>query len=66
MNGKIARIVAEKNFGFITGTDGVDYFFHKSALINESSFDKHLEKRSVTFEAGEATKGPRAESVYVD
>ncbi len=32
LNGKIKRIVAERGFGFITGEDGTDYFFHRSGL----------------------------------
>ena len=66
MTGKISRILADKNFGFITGEDGNDYFFHKSSLVNENSFNQGLIGKSVEFEDGQSTKGLRAESVFVE
>ncbi len=66
MTGVIVRVIVDKNFGFIRGEDGKEYFFHKSELVNETSFSKSLENRSVTFEDGTATKGPRAEQVFLD
>lgn len=67
MKGKITRVFDDKNFGFITGEDGTDYFFHRSALVNETSFSQRsLLNRSVTFEAGESLKGPRGEEVFVE
>jgi cold shock CspA family protein len=66
MKGTITRVMVDKNFGFITGEDNADYFFHKSSLVNEPSFTQKLRNRSVTFEESESDKGLRAESVYVD
>lgn len=63
MIGTIARTNHE-SYGFIKSEDGVDYFFHKSALRNCKMED--LEQgRGVTFEAAEGDKGPRAEDVHV-
>ncbi|MGI8828184.1 MAG: cold-shock protein, partial [Candidatus Limnocylindria bacterium] len=31
-NGTIKKIVADRGFGFITGEDGKDYFFHRDGL----------------------------------
>ena len=32
MNGTVSRVIVDKGFGFITGEDGQDYFFHRSDL----------------------------------
>ncbi|WP_296154502.1 cold-shock protein [Ruminococcus sp.] len=29
MRGRIKRFIEDKGYGFITGEDGQDYFFHK-------------------------------------
>jgi len=60
MNGTIKRLVSEKGFGFVAGQDGREYFFHQSAC---SSFESLREGQSVTFDAGQGPKGPRAENV---
>ena len=64
MTGTIKTLLTEKGCGFIKGEDGVDYFFHRSALKNVS-FDELERGREVTFEDAEGEKGPRAEDVYV-
>lgn len=66
MTGKIIRVIVDKNFGFILGEDGKEYFFHKSEVQNETAFNKRLEGLPCNFEEGQSTKGPRAESVYID
>jgi CspA family cold shock protein len=60
MNGTIKRLVSEKGFGFVAGQDGREYFFHQSAC---QSFESLREGQSVTFDAGQGPKGPRAENV---
>jgi len=37
--GTIKRVVHERGFGFITGEDGTEYFFHRSALDTSLRFD---------------------------
>ena len=61
-NGTIKRLVSEKGFGFVLGQDGREYFFHQSACTG-IRFDSLREGQSVTFEAGQGPKGPRAENV---
>jgi cold shock protein len=61
-NGTIKRLVSEKGFGFVLGQDGREYFFHQSACVGVR-FDSLREGQSVTFEAGQGPKGPRAENV---
>jgi len=60
--GTIARIVKDKGFGFLSGSDGVERFFHRSAAPD---FDTLTEGDAVTFVATTGAKGPRAESVQV-
>ncbi len=60
-NGTI-KLVTDKGFGFITGADGSDYFFHQSACTGVR-FDELRTGQAVTFEKGQGPKGPRAENV---
>ncbi len=62
MTGKIRTLRADKGFGFIKSDAGQDYFFHHSAIQGET-MDELREGDSVTFDAGEGPKGPRAENV---
>ena len=62
MKGTVKMFNQEKGFGFITGEDGKDYFFHYSAIAMDSY--KTAEKgESVEFEATEGARGLRAEHV---
>ncbi len=63
MKGTIKRVFLDKDHGFITA-DGVDYFFHKSALQNVKIEELRF-GQEVTFEDSEGLKGPRAENVTV-
>lgn len=49
-----------KNFGFITGDDGKDYFVHRSGV--EGSKDLN-EGDKVTFDVEDGERGPKAENV---
>ena len=49
-----------KNFGFITGDDGKDYFVHTSGLTEGTSLN---EGDKVSFEVVEGDKGEKAEKV---
>lgn len=64
MRGKITRVVADKGIGFISGEDGSDYAFQRSALQNEQ-FDALLEGVGVRFDAVQSPKGPQAKAVRV-
>ena len=61
MNGTIKRLVSEKGFGFVAGSDGLEYFFHQSAC--DGMFDQLREGQGVTFDVSQGPKGPRAERV---
>lgn len=49
-----------KNFGFITGDDGKDYFVHSSGLKEGTSL---AEGDRVSFKVVKGDRGPKAESV---
>lgn len=63
MTGTIKK-VTDKGFGFISDTQGQEYFFHQSGLQGVS-FDALREGQAVEFEVGQGPKGPRAENVRV-
>ena len=64
IKGTIQRLVFDKGFGFVKAENGTEYFFHQSACT-DARFDSLREGQSVTFEAGQGPKGPRAENIRV-
>jgi CspA family cold shock protein len=63
MNGEIVRVVADKGFGFIRGQDGVERFFHRSAVESSVNFNSLATGQRVSFEDEPSPKGPRARRV---
>ncbi len=61
MTGTIARVIADKGFGFIRTASGVEYFVHRSACL--AIFDDLVTGDPVTFDGSIGPKGPRAEHV---
>ena len=57
--GTVKKLVRERGFGFILGSDGVETFFHRSALMGEG-FDALAEGQAVEFDVERGEKGPRA------
>ena len=57
MKGKVKFFNREKEFGFIIGDDGKDYFLHKSGLQAGVSIDKD---DSVEFTAEKGDRGLKA------
>ncbi len=57
--GTVKKLVRERGFGFIQGQDGVELFFHRSALQGEA-FDTLAEGQTVEFDIEKGAKGPRA------
>ncbi len=60
MKGKVKFFNQEKEFGFITGDDGKDYFVHKSGLENGITIS---EGDSVEFSTEQGDKGLKAVKV---
>lgn len=55
----------DRNFGFLRGVDGEDYFFHRSAISDDEVFSKIRDlapgkQIPVVFEAAQGPKGPVA------
>lgn len=64
LRGGIKRLLTVEGFGFITGDDGIDRFFHESVVQNRLFQDLAVGDR-VLFTHAEAVKGPRAVDVTV-
>jgi CspA family cold shock protein len=60
MKGKVKFFNVGKEFGFITGEDGKDYFVHRTGLQEGVTLDK---EDPVTFETESGEKGLRAVKV---
>ena len=64
LNGTIKRLVIDRGFGFLSGDDGKESFFHRSSV--DGSFEALQEGQKVTFDIeSNAPKGPRAARVRV-
>jgi cold shock protein len=65
-SGTIKKLVHDKGFGFIQGSDGADVFFHHSSVADRQ-FDNLTEGQTVEYTVdqggGPKGKGPRAASV---
>ena len=62
--GTIKKVVADRGFGFITGEDGKDYFFHRNGLQLSLDFDRLAGGEPVEFDIEQSPKGPRANRVH--
>ena len=61
-NGKVKFYNKEKKFGFITGDDGKDYFFHASGI----SSDIYLrDGDNVEFKVVDGDRGPKAVEISI-
>jgi cold shock protein len=59
MEGKVKFFRKEKNYGFIAGNDGKDYFVSSDDFEGDSL----NEGQEVNFEVGQGDKGPKAVKV---
>ncbi len=62
-NGTIKKVIADRGFGFITGEDGKDYFFHRDGLASSLDFDRMATGERVEFDLQSSQRGPRAVNV---
>ena len=60
MKGTVKFFNSEKEFGFIAGEDGKEYFVHKTGLEEGVTLDKD---DAVTFETEQGDKGMKAVKV---
>ena len=63
-HGRIAKLVAEKEYGFSDASDGAQIYFHRNAVAHES-FERLAVGDEVHFAThpGEGEKGPQASTV---
>ncbi|HSK53558.1 MAG TPA: cold shock domain-containing protein [Clostridia bacterium] len=61
--GTIKKVISERGFGFITGEDGKDYFFHRDGLAASFDFDRVAGGEQVEFDLEASQRGPRAVNV---
>ena len=61
--GTIKKLVSDRGFGFITGEDGKDYFFHRDGLTGSLDFDRLVGGEKVTFDLQNSDRDPRAQNV---
>jgi CspA family cold shock protein len=64
MTGKIKKLVAHRNFGFILAENGQEVFFHASA-VNQNEFNSLKGGEKVSFDLERGDKGPKAANVRV-
>ena len=62
--GTVKKLVRDRGFGFVQGSDGVEIFFHRSAILGEG-FDALTEGQAVEFDVEKGDKGPRAAHLKV-
>lgn len=60
VNGTVKFFNRMKNFGFINGDDGSDYFVHRNSIDGGKDLN---EGDRVTFDIVKEERGPRAENV---
>lgn len=72
MVGTISNIVIARRFGFISGDDGREYFFHMEdmetnwdELVSDFAAISKDRKIRVTFTQDKTSKGPRARKVSI-
>lgn len=61
--GTVKKVISDRGFGFITGEDGKDYFFHRDAVQQTLDFDRLVGGESVSFDIESSPRGPRARNV---
>ncbi len=60
--GTVARLIADRGYGFITTEEGKDVFFHRTSLQG-LEFDSLKDGQALEFEIEEGSRGPRAVNV---
>lgn len=61
--GTVKKLVSDRGFGFITGEDGKDYFFHRDGLASGLEFERLSGGERVSFDIQSNPRGPRAINV---
>lgn len=64
MKGTVKKFDKEKGYGFITGEDAKDYFFHYSQLMMDG-FKTAEVGQAVEYDATTTEKGLRANNIHL-
>jgi cold shock CspA family protein len=59
---RVARLVPEEDYGFLTAPDGREIYFHRDSVLNDA-FDRLKPGSEVIFAEEEGDKGPQASTV---
>lgn len=62
--GKISSLFPDKGYGFLSGADGSEIYFHENSVLNKG-FEKLKVGMKVRFAEEMGAKGPQASSVTV-
>lgn len=57
MTGTIKRLFTNRPYGFISGDNGEDYFFHESEVVTDATEIELTEGQGVEFETEHDRKG---------
>jgi ribosomal subunit interface protein len=63
--GKVVRLFPEEGFGFISGPDDREIYFHRNAVLDPPGFDKLEAGARVRFVEEQGLEGPQASAVSV-
>jgi cold shock CspA family protein len=61
-HGRVARIFADRDYGFIETTDGREIYFHRNSLV-DAKFENLTPGTEVRFVEAQGEKGPQASTV---
>lgn len=61
--GTVKKVISDRGFGFISGEDGKEYFFHRDGLASSLDFDRMSGGERVEFDLQASQRGPRAVNV---
>lgn len=61
-HGRVAKFVADENYGFIETVDGREVFFHRNSVL-DNAFDRLNVGTEVSFSEEIGDKGPQASTV---
>ena len=64
MRGVVKSVNQDKAFGFVRGSDGVDYFFHARNVLAPALIDDFARGNAVEFDPTHHERGPRADGVH--
>jgi CspA family cold shock protein len=64
LKGKVKKFFIDKGYGFVTGEDGKDVFFHVSTL-RAAGIVELAENQAVEFTAQPSTKGLQVKTIKI-